>query len=134
MPDGMTLGGMTHTGESVGHMHGMVIGDVPVGPAVDMSAVNSVEYPPSSTEPFGEAETRALIRIRHQMDDVFQSTTKKRGVKDMYVQVAERLYAEGGGEVSAEPNGDRHDAVRSRPCWAENSNFRSGLRVVCVGA
>jgi hypothetical protein len=100
MPDNMALGGMAHPNESVGHMHGMVMGEVPVGAAGDVSSGNAVEYPPSSTEPFGEAETRALIRIRHQLDELFLSTTKKRGVKDIYVQVAERLYTEGGGEVS----------------------------------
>lgn len=51
------------------------------------------------SEPFSEAETRALIRIRRRMHDQFESSNKKKGAKALYVQLASELYEEGNGQV-----------------------------------
>ncbi len=44
---------------------------------------------------------RALIRLRRDMDHLFQTNLKKRGVKEVYMQLTERLYMEGNGQVRA---------------------------------
>lgn len=53
----------------------------------------------AGAEAFSEPETRALIRIRRDMEETFASAAKRKGVRSLYATLAARLYEEGRGEV-----------------------------------
>jgi hypothetical protein len=55
--------------------------------------------PAVGVEVFGEAETRALIRLRHEMNPQFQMHLRKRGIRDCYSTLTQRLHEEGQGQV-----------------------------------
>jgi hypothetical protein len=63
--------------------------------------------PAGSTERFGEAETRALIRIRAEMADDFTRNHRRKGIHNCYVELTERLRLEGAGQVGARPPSPR---------------------------
>ena len=56
-----------------------------------------------STLPFSEMETRQLIKLRQDMHPLFAEKTRKRGIQQLYAQLAERLYETGGGEWPLRP-------------------------------
>ena len=43
------------------------------------------------------AETRELIRLRHEMNPQFVEKNRKRGIQQVYYNLAERLYENGRG-------------------------------------
>lgn len=114
--EGSVEGPSGGTGAAVAAVYG---GDGAGGAVVDSSGAvsDAVQY---SVEPFGESETRTLIRIRRDLDSLFQSS-KKKAAKEAYVQVADRLAVAGNGEV------------RPRPLRCSNCNRPSPCAVTAAG-
>lgn len=82
----------------------------PPPPVPSFSHLPPAAYPASPTaaatdsQPFSEEETRALIRIRQEMDAAFLSNSRKRGLFTLYHAVADRLYGMGGGAWPKRPH------------------------------
>jgi hypothetical protein len=74
---------------------------------------------------FGEAETKVLIRLRRELDPMFQANNRKRGVKEVYVTLSDRLHEEGGGEVCALSN------IWRRSCGVWSRALGCGFLCAC---
>ena len=68
-------------------------------PTLTVSPDFSLAAPGASSSAFTEAETKALIRLRAEMDEAFTANVRKRGSRDLYAQLAERLHETGRGQV-----------------------------------
>lgn len=101
----------------------------------DAGAAGADFSPAVGVEVFNEAETRALIRLRHEMNPQFQMHLRKRGIRDCYNTLTQRLHEEGAGQfpprtatqVAQKWNnliGSFRDHVMQRPGSSRPRSFR----------